>query len=124
MHSQPQNDDAKARSAWLELTSIVTELHGIWWSVDLNLSMLLAAISGMRHAASATILATVTANKVKRDIVRNVAGAVLATQRDVKAVDKILSRMARAAKVRNHLAHASFSLMHDGQQLCLRLLGC
>ena len=76
----------------------------------------------MRGKAAWTILATVTANKLKRDIVRNVANIMLANEADIKKIEKILSRMGRAASARNQLAHASYSLTYERKKFFLRVM--
>lgn len=103
----------EAEEAYRELTSLVTELHGIWWEVEHHLGALLAAISNMRMKAAWTILVTVTANKVRRDIVKNVADIMLDNKKDICKIEKVLARMATAAATRSQLAHASYSLVHD-----------
>lgn len=60
--------------------------------------VLLAAVSSMRVHAAWAALGTVTANKLKRDIVLNVARIMLARAEDVAKIEKILARMARAAR--------------------------
>lgn len=72
--------------------------------------VLLAAVSSMRVHAAWAALGTVTANKLKRDIVLNVARIMLARAEDVAKIEKILARMARAARNRNYLVHASYGL--------------
>ena len=114
--------DAQIKQAWLELTSMVTELTSAWWEVEHALAMLLAALSSMRHVAADVILGTATSNRLKRDIVLNVARVILARAADLKGVEKILARMARAASTRNQFAHAGFGLHHERGRFYLRVL--
>ena len=88
-----------------ELLAEVAIISSKWAQIELNLVLLLACILKCRHRLAYALLGTVTANKIRRDMIRNCALATFESQSHVKEIERILSRTARAAKRRNAIAH-------------------
>lgn len=88
------------------LLAEVAIISSKWAQIEVNLVTLLACILKCRIPQAHSIMGTVTANKVRRDMIRNCAIATFESQSHFKAIDRILRRVAKAAKRRNAIAHA------------------
>lgn len=88
-----------------ELLAEVAIVSSKWAQIELNLTVLLACTLKCRYHQAHAVLGTVTANKVRRDMIRNCALATFESQSHIKEIEKILSRVARGGKRRNAIAH-------------------
>jgi hypothetical protein len=116
----PTLSKAALDTNWRNLQAAVAAIIGAFSNVEFQAAILLAALLKTRAHHAVVILSTVSANKVRRDIINNIAGLVLAKEDDLVAVEKILSRISGAAKLRNKFAHGLQSIHPERPKwLCL-----
>ncbi len=94
-----------------------------WAGIEIGSAYLLAAILKTESQLAMAILGTVTSYKARRDIITNTARMVLVNEDDLNAVERICKRLARAAKRRNQIAHATLSYHpeHPGKLMVMNL---
>lgn len=91
-----------------------------WVEVEYQLSGLLARISNMDHDVASVVVATISSNKVLRDILAEVAKVKRLDNETQRKLAAILRRCAKAAKKRNTLVHAFYLIRSEDQILALR----
>ena len=94
-----------------------------WAGIEIGSAYLLAAILKTESQLAMAILGTVTSYNARRDIITNTARMVLVNEDDLNAVERICKRLARAAKRRNQIAHATLSYHpeHPGKLMVMNL---
>ncbi|HEY4345850.1 MAG TPA: hypothetical protein VGN05_15980 [Parvibaculum sp.] len=91
-----------------------------WVEVEHQLSGLLARISGMSPEVADVIVATVSSNKIHRDIITQVAKVKYLDPQLQHKIDGLLRRCAKAAKKRNTLVHAFYLSRSETEVVALR----
>lgn len=89
-----------------EQAALIGRISSKWALVELKMSFLLGTILEIEPNVSSAILFTVNSNKVRRDIIQNVATNALTDDTFQNQIKSLLRRIGKAAKKRNDLLHA------------------
>jgi hypothetical protein len=103
-----------------KLTSRVALVSSLWVEVETVTIWVLAEVIGCEFHFASSILGSVVANKLRREIISNCARIAYSDEADVKAVETMLARHAKGARVRNMFDHSSITIHPEHPRaLCL-----
>lgn len=85
-----------------------------WAILEHRMCHLLCFITGMNWPAVRAILYTIASNRLRRDVIRNVAFSQGYDQESIAMLDKVLTKIGRVAKRRNDYMHYHYGIAKDG----------
>lgn len=94
-----------------EIANILSIIISRWADLEVQMCKILSALLNGDPAATMAVFYTVSANKVRRDILLNVSRVKLKNHPDeLRKMEKLARRIQRAAKKRNDLMHSVWTV--------------
>lgn len=108
----PKRDDDFDVADVPQFHALVGEVAISWATVEHLLMMLLASLLHVPRPVAEAVFYTVTANKVRREIISNTTFAIFGKDHDLtKRTAKLMDALSKIAKRRNDFAHSIWGAM-------------